>query len=160
PEPELQAGEAVLIAGDFDHLPLTKIPGRNAPIVAEKVKGENVEHDTILVPWGTADIFFPTDFSALSRLYAAAAERVWGDKSGVGGTVASQHYRQGAVIRRYREMMRLTTLSSFNPIIDDFLNTQFFMGDSYGRQPHRPDVATPAQARTRTAGRTSQQLQQ
>ncbi|KAL6749802.1 putative S-adenosyl-L-methionine-dependent methyltransferase-domain-containing protein [Haematococcus lacustris] len=181
PEPELQAGEAVfvptaclalleilhavrpnhsLIAGDFDHLPLTKIPGRNAPIVAEKVKGENVEHDTILVPWGTADIFFPTDFSALSRLYAAAAERVWGDKSGVGGTVASQHYRQGAVIRRYREMMRLTTLSSFNPIIDDFLNTQFFMGDSYGRQPHRPDVATPPQARTRTAGRASQQLQQ
>lgn len=32
-----------------------------------QAEGRNTDHDSILVPWGSADIFFPTDFDALVR---------------------------------------------------------------------------------------------
>ncbi len=54
------AGARSLIVADFDWLPDVRLPGRNAPLVAEKEQGVNKDHDTVLVPWGKADIFFPT----------------------------------------------------------------------------------------------------
>jgi hypothetical protein len=47
---------------------------------------------------------------------------------------ALAHRPQGAVMRRYREMVHTATLTSFNPMVDDFLNTRFFMGDALGRK--------------------------
>jgi hypothetical protein len=64
-----------LIAADFDALPDVVVPGRNAPLVSgRKGAGVTVDYDTVLVPWGAADIFFPTDFDSLASLYKAAAE--------------------------------------------------------------------------------------
>lgn len=84
-----------IIAADFDHLPDVKIAGKNAPLVAEKVDGVNIDHDTLYVPWGKADIFFPTDFDALGRLYQAAAEHVWEGKGG--GKIETAHFHQVGV---------------------------------------------------------------
>lgn len=120
-----------LILADFDFLPEVRIPGKNAPLVAEKVGGRKVDHDTLFVPWGTADIFFPTDFDALGRIYRAAAESVWGagrDPSMFKQSIS--HYHQGAVMKRYKEMARTATIGSFNPMIDDFLNMRLWFGDS------------------------------
>ncbi len=137
------------------------------------------------MPWGTADIFFPTDFDALCRLYKAAAEHVWGPggtgygssgsrsagtptstggsgtgagqgqdgsgsgqavvqqqdgqaqeqgsaavavgegAGGVGGQVVAEHFRQGAVMKRYREMATTATICAFNPMVDDFVNARW-----------------------------------
>jgi hypothetical protein len=55
-----------------------------------QVQGKNIDHDTIYVPWGKADIFFPTDFQALGKVYRAAAEYVWGK----GGKIETCHYHQ------------------------------------------------------------------
>ena len=40
---------------------------------AEQVGGTTKDHATYLLPRGTADVFFPTDFRMLARLYEAAA---------------------------------------------------------------------------------------
>jgi hypothetical protein len=40
---------------------------------------------------------------------------------------------QGAVVKRYKEMVRTATICSFNPMVDDFINARFFFGDSTGR---------------------------
>ena len=122
-----------IILSDFDFLPEVRIPGRNAPLVAEKVGGNKVDHDTIYVPWGTADIFFPTDFEALGRIYRAASESVWGsdaDREGSSIKLSTSHYHQGAVMKRYKEMAKTATIGSFNPMVDDFLNVRFFFADS------------------------------
>jgi hypothetical protein len=39
-----------------------------------QVDGSTVDHDTYLVKHGTADIFFPTDFQLIERLYRMAAD--------------------------------------------------------------------------------------
>lgn len=161
-----------------------------------QVGGRNIDHNTLFVPWGTADIFFPTDFDALCRLYKAAAEHVWGPggtgygsgtnntaaststggtsatgagqgggsgqgqhgagsgsaetaaqqqpegqgqgqghrsaavavgegDGGVGGEVVAEHFRQGAVMKRYREMATTATICAFNPMVDDFVNARW-----------------------------------
>ena len=42
-------------------------------------------------------------------------------------------------MKRYKEMVHTATICAFNPMIDDFLNARFFLGDSYGRhQPGQP----------------------
>lgn len=38
-------------------------------------------------------------------------------------------------MRRYREMEKAATLLAFNPLVNDFANARFFLGDSYGRLP-------------------------
>lgn len=37
-----------------------------------QVEGHTTDHDTYLVPKGTADIFFPTDFRLLQHLHKVA----------------------------------------------------------------------------------------
>eukprot|EP00798_Chlamydomonas_sp_ICE-L_P003189 gene3189-13203_t len=80
-----------LIAADFDKLPHVQVPGTNAPLIAEKVGGENIDHPTIYVPWGKADIFFPTDFDALGRMYSKSAVEQWGEDT---GKILTDHYVQ------------------------------------------------------------------
>ena len=121
-----------LVLADFDFLPEVRIAGKNAPLVAEKIGGRKVDHDTLYVPWGTADIFFPTDFEALGRIYRAAAGSVWGAGRDPARDIklSTSHYHQGAVMKRYKEMARTATIGSFNPMVDDFLNMRLFFGDS------------------------------
>lgn len=66
-----------LIAADFDALPDVQVPGINAPLVSSRTsQGQAQDHDTVFVPWGSADIFFPTDFDVLATLYKQSAMHV------------------------------------------------------------------------------------
>ncbi|MEW5300862.1 MAG: hypothetical protein WDW36_003761 [Sanguina aurantia] len=141
-----------LIAADFDALPDVSVAGTNAPLVAEKVDGVNIDHKTIYVPWGKADIFFPTDFDALADMYGKVAGHIWGTGPEL-GKVSAEHFRQGAVMKRYKEMFNTATICAFNPMIDDFLNARFFFGDSLERLPPGSHTAerSPMSAKRRLA---------
>ena len=57
-------------------------------------------------------------------------------------------------MKRYKEMVHTATICAFNPMIDDFLNARFFLGDSYGRQ----QVAAMTAPAPGTAASTSSRL--
>ena len=94
---------------------------------------------TLQVPRGSADIFFPSDFELLARLYAhAAAEAVADDCGGAqgGGTIEGGR-RAAARVLSTAEFMRevlspqklaeAATLGGFNPLVDDFSNTALLL---------------------------------
>lgn len=114
-----------LLLADFDILPDTVIAGRNAPLVSNTLDGQARDYNSFLLPYGTADIFFPTDFGALSALHAAAARQ-----EGLREEAASPR----AVLRSRDFLCRAspdsaratTTRSGYNPLLEDFSNTNFF----------------------------------
>jgi len=146
-----------LIAADFDALPDIKVAGRNAPLVSGRgLGGEVQDYSSVLVPWGSADIFFPTDFDGLSALYAAAAATVGrGQGEGGGGgadataaaaaagraeegaaagqqqcRVSSSHSTTGDFMSAFAEAKHTRTLSGYNPLVQDWQNTRIFVGQA------------------------------
>ena len=110
--------------------------------------GQTTDHSTYLVPKGVADIFFPTDFSLLARLYRDAAQRAQqhhqqsqqsqGPKAGAGSLAAArqaqraQHMKTAEFMQRFAagEAARGGTQSGYNPLLEDYTNTSFFLGDT------------------------------
>ena len=99
------------------------------------------DHAGVLVPWGTADIFFPTDFDALTALYvdaaarAAAGEKEEEEGGGKGSDArpprpACQHMPTADFMAAFAESKRTRTLSGYNPLLQDFRNTRFFVGEA------------------------------
>jgi len=113
-----------LLLADFDALPDTVIPGRNAPLVSDTAGGRARDFGSFLLPYGSADIFFPTDFEALKALHAAAARRAGLARAGEG--LAAEP--QGAFLRRAcpEAARAAATRSGFNPLLEDFCNTSVF----------------------------------
>jgi hypothetical protein len=113
-----------LLLADFDALPETVIPGRNAPLVSDTSGGRARDFDSFLLPYGSADIFFPTDFEALKALHAAAARRAGLPRAGEG--LAAEP--QGAFLRRAcpEAARAAATQSGYNPLLEDFQNTCVF----------------------------------
>jgi len=103
------------------------------------------DHAGVLVPWGTADIFFPTDFDALAALYASAAAS---DPVAAAATmtttttsasppppqVSCQHMPTSDFMAAFAESKRTRTLSGYNPLLQDFRNTRFFIGEASARR--------------------------
>ncbi|EFJ50230.1 hypothetical protein VOLCADRAFT_89143 [Volvox carteri f. nagariensis] len=116
-----------LIAADFDKLPDVKLPGRNAPLVAQKVV-------TMTGKFGHA---------------ASGSQGVGVDGGCAVGDVNAEHFRQGAVIKRYREMFNTATICAFNPMVDDFVNARFFFGDSKNRLPPGQERPAPQASKSR-----------
>ena len=58
------------VISDFDHL-VTNVEGIGAPIVSKKLfkSDEKMDFDSYLVRRGEADIFFPVNFSLLSKMH-------------------------------------------------------------------------------------------
>lgn len=111
-----------LICADFTMLPATdiQIPGTNAPIVSSTVDGRNEDYSTYLLPAGTADIFFPSNFVALRDLWMTA------------GNVKAQAARADLLttaefMTSYADVHRTKTASAYNPLLDDFANTSFLL---------------------------------
>lgn len=146
-----------LLAADFDALPDVVVPGRNAPLVSGRQgPGVTVDYDTVLVPWGEADIFFPTDFDGLSQLYAAAARsgpeayahaaaaataaagsRPGGSKqrqvaagSSRTAVLSSSHSSTADFMSAFAEAKQTRLLSGYNPLVQDWPNTRVFVGQS------------------------------
>ena len=124
-----------LIAADFDFLPapeLTasqilkghRVPGsilgvKNSPLVASKsVDAKATDHATYLVPEGTADIFFQTDFhslkNAVSKITSRPRDQVL-------------LYSSRDFLREHAQADQTRTKSGYNPMLQDYENTKFIL---------------------------------
>ncbi|CAL8470142.1 g9684 [Coccomyxa elongata] len=112
-----------VLAADFDHLPETRIPGKNAPLVATTAGGKTIDHSTYLVDAGSADIFFPTDFYMLERMYGVLSKR---DSASEG--ITTSVLKNEAFMKRYASIAETTTVQGYNPLLQDYSNTSFFIG--------------------------------
>lgn len=155
-----------LVLADFTHLPPPAVslrtvnsdsavrvyaPGAGAPLVASKDAGSRrtVDHATYLSPpLGTADVFFPTDFTLLAKLVqarsvergvgvggqrvrdaAAAAAAAAVSSSGHASSASRPPFSgvklqsQAAFLSRYAECARTRTITGYNPMLEDYLNT-------------------------------------
>lgn len=119
-----------LVAADFDSLPGVTMAGRNAPLVAAQADGGRTRDlPTYLAEVGNADVFFPTDFAALRFLDAAARRTVSMDD----GVERSEKRARGEVLstrafmERWADVQATATRSGYNPLLQDFANTKFFL---------------------------------
>jgi hypothetical protein len=119
-----------LVAADFDSLPGVTMAGRNAPLVAAQADGGRTRDlPTYLAEVGSADVFFPTDFDALRALDAAARRTVSTDD----GVERSEKSARGEVLttrafmERWADVQATATRSGYNPLLQDFANTKFFL---------------------------------
>ena len=116
-----------LLLMDFSSLPDVQVPGMNAPLISNTVDGRANDFASYFVPVGAADIFFPTDFDALSSMYMHQMSRQ-PSGSNCNTVVDARHVRSDEFFKVYGDLNVTTTLSGFNPLIEDFLNTRVFIG--------------------------------
>jgi hypothetical protein len=100
--------------------------------------GRTIDHPTYLVPKGAADIFFPTDFSLLQRLCGDAVQHAQhGRSTGAACQPAqsmqrTQHMKTADFMLRFakEEAAAARTRSGYNPLLEDYTNTAFFVASS------------------------------
>eukprot|EP00741_Cyanophora_paradoxa_P013873 tig00020710_g13391.t1 len=112
-----------LIAADFDGgfedaLRSPELGGRNAPVVQETREGRSIAHETYLVEKGRADIFFPVDFPRLAHVYRKVTGRP---------REAVRVGKTAEFMRLHGEPGRTRTRTFYNPLLEDFANTRFFL---------------------------------
>jgi len=71
-----------------------------------------------------SDIFFPTNFEALAAMYA----RLAGEGARTTTSACSAFFKEHA------DLQRTTTMSGYNPLIEDFTNTKVFVGTTRTRK--------------------------
>jgi len=84
-----------------------------------QVGGTTIDHSTYLVDTGTADIFFPSDFALLQRLYQGAAPQQRGARHMKSKEFFKQHAPDGGGATK--------TASGYNPLVEDYSNTSFLL---------------------------------
>ncbi|KAJ3195513.1 hypothetical protein HDU83_003815 [Entophlyctis luteolus] len=108
-----------LILSDFSYLP-DAMSGHCAPVVQTRYKGTMVPVTTYLVHQGWFDIFFPTDFDAMARMYAALAVQP--------RSTASRVVTQRAFLEENAVRIELcTTKSGDVPLLSFYKNFKFFL---------------------------------
>lgn len=95
--------------------------------------GSTFDHGSYLVPRGTADIFFPTDFALLCELYRGAAAQHAQHAQQAQQTqqpqVRAEHMGTADFMLRYCPDLSATcTASGYNPLLEDYSNSAFFVG--------------------------------
>jgi hypothetical protein len=126
-----------LIAGDFSALPDIRVAGKNAPLVSGREAGGVIkDYSSVLVPWGCADIFFPTNFDDLGHLYeaaagaAAAGAKQQQQQQQQQGHVSSSHSSTAEFMTVFGESKKIQTLSGYNALLQDWTNTRIFVGNA------------------------------
>ncbi|KDD76562.1 putative S-adenosyl-L-methionine-dependent methyltransferase [Helicosporidium sp. ATCC 50920] len=115
-----------LLAADFDELPDVVVPGVHAPLVASTERGKTLDHATYLLPPGTADIFFPTNFELLGKLYRQAAAR------GQGGGEA-RALKSAEFMKEWAEEGATAVADGYQPLTEDYTNTSVLVGTCRAR---------------------------
>jgi hypothetical protein len=77
-----------------------------------------------MIPKGSADIFFPSDFKALSTLYSAACSATT--------PAASSVHDVTDFMYTFASWKATSTLSGYNPLLEDFTNTKILLGNMTG----------------------------
>lgn len=141
-----------------------------APLVSSRpAPGRVQDHSTLYVPWGSADIFFPTDFQQLAALYMEAGGRAAGGGAGAaqqegsceaaaargaagGGSGGGDgrhldafHLATGDFLSRFAVSKNTRTLSGWNPMVQDWPNTRLFVGSSRQRAAAAQQPGGPPQ---------------
>lgn len=84
------------------------------------------DHSTYLVPPGKADIFFPSDFELLRRLYEEASHRssrsVPGKRSSVSTGPRAMHMKAREFFERWA-VQGTRTVDGYDPLLEDYTNT-------------------------------------
>lgn len=122
----------VLIASDFSILPDVKIEGDRAPLVASKKDGVTKDHSTYLDTKGDADIFFPTDFLLLKELdhYCCSMASVAADERKILIKRKPRIMTSAQFMRQFADISKTRTKGGFNPLLDDYSNTSFYLSVS------------------------------
>lgn len=106
-----------------------------APIVSSRdpATGNVTDHDTYMVPLGSADIFFPTCFKSLAGLHADVCGGLNLEKEdgqAMGGEVTRRRgkaFKQGAFLKMYGDVESTRTLTGYNPMLEDYRNASVFL---------------------------------
>ena len=137
-----------LIAADFSRLPPAGgVVGEGAPVVASKRDGINTDHSTYMVAPGSADIFFPTDFHMLKKLWLETAleDSLREERAAMGEGYERAKVRmtlaaprsvvmaQQRFMATFADAARCRLGDGYNPLLEDFENTAFFL--SHGLPP-------------------------
>lgn len=112
-----------LLLADFNEL-IDDIGGINGPCVGSQVSGRagtRVDYPDYLVPIGSADIFFPTNFKALQKSYQSIHPEKQCDKL----------YSHASFMKEFANTDETRTLSGYNPLISEYPNASFFSGSKY-----------------------------
>jgi SAM-dependent MidA family methyltransferase len=99
---------------DFDYLP-GAMPGRNGPCINEQQGNRTLIQQTYLLPFGSADIFFPTDFPMLQHVYSNVTEK------------ASRTMTHEQFAETFCDHEAVKAADGFNPLLKDYTNMQVFV---------------------------------
>lgn len=77
--------------------------------------GDTIDHDTYMAAKGTVDIFFPTDFERLRKMYELVCARTC--------TVDSTR----VVMEKYADTSQCETKDGYNPLLEDYSNTKILL---------------------------------
>lgn len=108
-----------LILSDFDTLP-NAIPGYMAPVVQTRYQKAMVPCTTYLVQQGYFDIFFPTNFAELRKMYESLCPTYFGTRR----TVVVSHRD---FIEKWGDLEQTTTRSGENPMRDYYENVKMLI---------------------------------
>lgn len=132
--------EHTLLLADFSSLPPSMAAGAslaaNAPLVASD--GGERDHSSYTDVPGQADIFFPTDFEWLAAAYQLAAPEeeaarpavvvAEGSTTKAFGQSRCEVHPSKQFLTQHGEVEMTRTRTGFNPMVDDYANTCFFVG--------------------------------
>ncbi|BFG13802.1 hypothetical protein CerSpe_000760 [Prunus speciosa] len=119
-----------LIASDFSYLPDVRILGERAPLVSTKKDGSSSDYNSYLDARGDADIFFPTEFWLLERIdhYCSGWLKLQKDMSSKEGkkrrTITLD---TSSFMDEFGLPSKTRTKDGYNPLLDDFKNTKFYL---------------------------------
>jgi ornithine carbamoyltransferase len=92
--------------------------------------GRNVDFDTYLLPPGSADVFFASDFPNLMNLWHATRSQTHNAKhQRDAAATRADVVPTGVFMNMYADVKRTKTMAAFNPLLDDFNNTAFMLAD-------------------------------
>ncbi|KAJ2778281.1 hypothetical protein GGI15_004216 [Coemansia interrupta] len=114
-----------LVLSDFHALPDTVPDAVDAPVVQTRFDGAMVPCATYLVQPGWFDIFFPTNFELLSRVYDAVCRPASSDALRLLGP--SHVCTQREFARANAELEHTRTRSGENPMLDFYENNKFLL---------------------------------
>jgi len=108
-----------LVLSDFDNLP-NAIPGYRAPVVQTRYRRAMVPCTTYLVQQGYFDIFFPTNFEELCKLYEILCPSYF-------GTRRTQVVSHREFVEQWGNLNLTRTRNGENPMRDYYENVKMLI---------------------------------